>query len=170
MNAVHAAMTATVLKKAESRIEFGNLRKSSTWGQGSENQLKWIYEIDLLSMKPMQYVIVYDLVEERFSCYSKMGGKNEMNSLLTLSTSSLEDLKERLIELARNIPSLRERMLREYLYTHKEPGAKRRFLKIFKKSRSRSEYLGKVIDTLFSQQKISEGEAERARIYAAALD
>lgn len=151
---------------ARSQIEFGNFRKSSRWNVTEDGKVLWAFEIDLLSDRPANYIVEYDPKEKQFSCFAKIGVKTGVHNTLQFVTKDKKELRERLLHLARNIPSLRERALREYLYGLSQTRPKRRWRKLFRKDSSHCDYLCEVINELYDQKKISESEKERMLAYA----
>jgi len=158
----------------KSLIEYGNLRRGKPWGMKESNQLSWIFMVDLLSDRPLIYKITYNLYDGRYSCYSRSGGKNEMMNVLQFTSDDIDELVARLTMLAAEIPAMRERMLRQYLYTLRQEKTPKRWLDFFKRPSHEEEMqsvsmLRDVIQSMLVQKKISKHEALKLMAYAETL-
>jgi len=149
-------------------LEYGNLRKSEVWGEKVEENIKWGYYIDLVTAKPVHYVINYSIKEKLYSCYAKTS-MNNLSSVFQFETKDIDELTYRLKELALHIPSLRERILREYLYNVAKKGPNRKWYHRFFKTTKLQEYIESVIQNLLDQNKITIREADKVRIYSREL-
>jgi len=162
-------LNRTVLNKLKKEnynpLEYGNLRKGDIWGEISDGIITWSYNIDVIIGKPITYLVTYNIEKKEFSCYAKTA-KTNFSNILQFTTHDFSELSYRLDELAFHIPSLRERMLREYLYSESRRGPRKKWFTLFTKGDQMTEHLESVILNLILQSKISENEAARLRIYA----
>ena len=86
----------------------------------------------------------------------------------------LDELVARLYTLAAEIPAMRERMLRQHLYSLKSEKTPKRWLDIFRKKNPEEEMaslamLREVIQAMLTQGKISKNEALKLMSYAETL-
>ncbi|MES0490635.1 MAG: hypothetical protein ABUK01_11615 [Leptospirales bacterium] len=146
-------------------LEYGNLRKGTEWGAISENTISWNYLIDLIIGKPILYIITYNIDKKEFLCYAKTPRMN-FSSVFQFKTKNFQELNFRLLELAKHIPSLRERMLREYLYSESKLGPRKKWYKPFVSEDKIHVYLESIIDNISTQKKITKNEARRITAYA----
>jgi hypothetical protein len=149
-------------------LEFGNLRKSEEWGIEKDGFIRWVILIDIILERPIHYIISYSLEKKMFSCYAATARHNFSN-VFQFSTSDLKELEYRLIELANHIPSLRERMLREYIYNEWKKAPGRKWYNFFTGKAKIEEYLASKIENLYNNKKITKNELERIQAYAANL-
>ncbi|RME91041.1 MAG: hypothetical protein D6767_05870 [Candidatus Hydrogenedentota bacterium] len=152
----------------QSLVEYGNFRKGEKWNQHIGDNLVFTFCIDLFSERPAVYQVQYNVKEKEFNCEAKIGAKTGMHNLLECHTDSKKELKNRLHELAMQIPSIRERAMREYLYGLSLSRPKRRWKRFFRKENPYDSLCG-VIDELKQQGKISEAEAEKMKNYVSHL-
>ena len=155
------------LKKVEDfdPLEYGNLRKGNEWGTIDENTISWNYLIDLIIGKPILYIINYNLEKKEFLCFAKTPKMN-FSSVFQFKTKDFQELNFRLLELAKHIPSLRERMLREYLYSEAKNGPRKKWYKPFVSEEKIHVHLESIINEITSQNKITQNEARRITAYA----
>ncbi len=147
-------------------VEYGNARQGNIWGQQTENKVVYTIEIDLLSLRPVLYKITYDLSNKEFRCHSRIGSKNDLTNVLQFRCNTFTEFAERIEKLAQNIPQMRQRVIKEYLYHQAETSPKRRWLKVFKRrKKTRRDYLLSVAEVLYEQQKISANELQLAKQY-----
>jgi len=164
VDALGKEILKSLAKQNLESLETGNLRKSDEWGILQENILYWIAHIDIISPKPVQYIIAYSLDTRKFSCYSKSSGTQ--SSIFQFETSDYNELKSRLLELALHISSLRERMLRELLYNESKKGPRKKWYNPFVRKETIHHYLHNVADNLLTQKKITKKEYSRLISYA----
>ena len=146
-------------------LEYGNLRKGSEWGSIQNGNISWTYLIDLIIGKPVLYIISYNLDENSFTCYAKTPRTN-FSSVFQFKTNNFQELNFRLLELAKHIPSLRERMLREIIYQEAKQGPKKKWYKPFVTGEKIHNHLESIIGDIAGENKITENEANRLRAYA----
>jgi len=161
----HEVMGALEKKESYNHIEYGNMRKGNEWGELNENTISWTFIIDLIVGKPILYIISYEINEREFTCYAKTS-KNNFSNIFQFKTSNDQELKFRLTELAEHVPSLRERMLREYLYSEAKKGPHKKWYNPFVREDKVQDYLESVIDEIITEKKISDNEAKRLHEYA----
>lgn len=130
--------------------------------------------MDLLAERPLVYKVTYNLFDGRYTCYSRSGGKNEMMNVLQFTSANIDELVARLTMLASEIPAMRERMLRQHLYTLKQDKNPKRWLDFFRKISPEEEMqslamLREVIHSMLTQNKISKQEALKLMAYAETL-
>ncbi|MCX7632375.1 MAG: hypothetical protein N2Z22_03470 [Turneriella sp.] len=174
INRSTAALLRRLRKTDKSLTEYGHLRRGKPWGAREGDELVWFFLVDLLSDRPLVYKIVYRIPERRFICYSRSGGKNELANVLQFSTDDIDALVSRLYALAEEIPAMRERMLRQYLYTLRQEKAPRRWLPFLRRRDPGEEQqtlatLRDVIQAMLLQKKISNNEALKLMAYAETL-
>ena len=95
-------------------------------------------------------------------------------SRLLVQESVADELVARLNMLAAEIPAMRERMLRQHLYTLRDEKTPKRWLDIFRKKAPEEEMqtlamLREVVQSMLSQNKISRNEALKLMAYAETL-
>lgn len=165
MNSLFDRVIEELENRVSDAVEYGNLRKMPDWGERRGDTLVYRLEVDMILERPMVYMIRYDLDFDDFRCYSRMGGRSMISNLLQFEAGSREELAEKLTELAVNIPAMRERMIKEYIFSlfHREP--RKRWRKFFKKDNPRAESLISIIREMKIQSKISENEAETLIAY-----
>jgi len=161
VNAIHIRIEELLKKENNPDIEYGNIRKAKKWGTHEDDKVIWTYEVDVLSEQPIFFSIFYHIKDKLFSCYSKVKYKTETSNILQFKTNDYKELLEKLSELALNIPKLRERMLREYIYLRSEQDPRQRWKRLFKKSENQSAFLAELVSKLYNQNKISDIEKER---------
>ena len=145
-------------------LEYGNARRAEDWGILKENVLYWVILVDIITGRPIQYIIAFSLPEKKFSCYA-MTAKNNFSSVFQFSTSDFKELEFRLWELTNHIPSLRERMLREYVYNESKNAPGRRWFRFLLGSGKTEEYLNSKVDLFYTNGKISKNELQRVKSY-----
>lgn len=161
-------------KDSKSLVEYGNLRRGKPWGAREGHELVWTFLVDLLAERPLIYKIVYDSAQARYTCYSRSGGKNEMTNILQFTSDDIDELVSRLNMLAAEIPAMRERMLRQHLYSLKSEKSPRRWLDVFRRKNPAEEMqtltmLREVVQSMLAQDKISRNEALKLIAYAETL-
>lgn len=168
MNKLTKKIFHNLRKDTSSYIEYGNIRRGKPWGEKDNDQIQWIYLIDLLSDRPLVFKIVYDIKQAKFICYSRSGGKNEMANVLQFSTSDFNELSVKLLELAAQIPVMRERMLRQHIFSLAGEKSKKRWLVFFHNDNRDREFdqLKVSIKNMLDKGKISEREADKLISYA----
>lgn len=168
MNKLTKQIFSNLRKDTSTYIEYGNIRRGKPWGDKDNDQIQWVYLIDLLSDRPLVFKIVYDLRQNKFICYSRSGGKNEMANVLQFSTTDFNELSAKLLELASQIPVMRERMLRQHIFSLAGEKSKKRWLVFFNKDNRDEEFdhLKSSIRSMLEQGKISEREADKLVSYA----
>jgi len=158
----------SISKQKDQHLEHGNVRKSGDWGIIKDNTVVWVILADIILGKPIQYSITYSLPDKKYSCHA-MTERNNFSSVFQFSTADIEVLEDRLRELANHIPSLRERLLREYLFSEAKNAPGRGWLKIFFGKAKIEEHLNTKIDNLYQQGRISGGERDRLGNYISNL-
>jgi len=174
INKVTKKLFNRLRKDKKSLMEYGNLRRGKPWGFKDGRELTWTFLIDLLADRPLIYKVTYNIDEGRYHCYSRSGGKNEMTNVLQFTSDDLDELVARLYTLAAEIPAMRERMLRQHLYSLKSEKTPKRWLDIFRKKNPEEEMaslamLREVIQAMLTQGKISKNEALKLMSYAETL-
>ncbi|HRP70484.1 MAG TPA: hypothetical protein PLY93_13220 [Turneriella sp.] len=159
---------------SKSYLEYGNLRRGKPWGLREGREIVWIFLVDLLAERPLIYKITYHIDEGRYHCYSRSGGRNEMTNVLQFSSDSLDELIERLNMLASEVPAIRERMLRQYIYSMKNQKTSKRWMDFFKKKDNQLNadtllHLKEAVHAMEGQHKISKGEAMKLLGYVEML-
>jgi len=155
-------------------LEYGNLRRGKPWGLREGREIIWVFFVDLLAERPLIYKITYHTDEALYHCYSRSGGRNEMTNVLQFSTDSLEALLTRLDMLAGEIPAIRERLLRQYIFGLRNQDTPKRWTDFFRKKNPQLEIdsLNRIKDLIHSMQaqhKISKGEALKLTLYVETL-
>lgn len=174
INKVTARLFQKLRKDSKSLIEYGNLRRGKPWGLKEGRELVWTFLVDLLADRPLIYKIVYNVDQARYTCYSRSGGRNEMSNVLQFTSDDIDELVARLNMLASEIPAMRERMLRQHLYSLKRERSPKRWLDLFRKRDQAEELqtlttLREVVQSMLAQNKISKNEALKLMAYAETL-
>ncbi|MDH5719067.1 MAG: hypothetical protein OEZ13_00460 [Spirochaetia bacterium] len=171
INHLHSEISEKIKVQNKSLIEFGNLRKSGVWAKKEPDTIKWVYEIDVLSEKPLSFSIIYNILDKTFSCYSQIGLKNDISNILQFQTKNYDELFRKILELSLNIPALRERMMREYVYLQSGQNPKQKWKTLFKKDadKDKEKFLIGIVNTLESEKKISTDEKKRLYKYIESL-
>lgn len=174
INKVTKRLFQKLRKEQKSLIEYGGLRRGKPWGVREGRELVWTFLVDLLADRPLVYKIVYQIDEARYTCYSRSGGRNEMTNVLQFTSDDIDELVARLNMLAAEIPAMRERMLRQHLYTLKGEKTPKRWLDLFRKKAPDEEMqtlamLREVVQSMLTQNKISRNEALKLMAYAETL-
>ena len=171
INHLHSEISNRIKEDNKLMLEFGNLRKGKIWALLDKNEIKWTYDIDVLSEKPLSFSIIYDIKTKVFSCYSQIGIKNETSNILQFHTKNYYELYRKMLELTLNIPALRERMMREYIYQQSGQNPKQKWKNLFKKDKEKdkNKFLKNIVDTLKNEDKITADEKERLHKYIQSL-
>jgi len=174
INKVTRQLLQKLRKDKKSLVEYGNLRHGKPWGLRENRELVWTFLVDLLAERPLIYKIVYNMDEARYTCYSRSGGRNEMTNVLQFTSDNIDELIARLNMLAAEIPAMRERMLRQHLYTLHSEKTPKRWLDLFRKKAPEEEMqtlamLREVVQSMLTQNKISRNEALKLMAYAETL-
>ncbi|MFO1527313.1 MAG: hypothetical protein U1F16_15195 [Turneriella sp.] len=174
INKVTRRLFNRLRKERKSLIEYGNLRRGKPWGLKDGNEVVWTYLVDLLADRPLIYKVVYNLHDARYTCFSRSGGRNEMANVLQFTSDDIDELVARLNMLAAEIPAMRERMLRQHLYSLKSEKSQRRWIDFFKKRTPEEDMaslsvLRESIQAMLTQGKISKNEALKLMSYAETL-
>ncbi|MDH4199380.1 MAG: hypothetical protein OEV66_03280 [Spirochaetia bacterium] len=164
INSISRKIFYELSKVYDEPLEFGNLRRSSEWGILKDGNVYWIILLDIVQGRPIQYMITYSLSDKKFSCFAATS-KNNFSSIFQFSTTDIKELEYRLRELANHIPSLRERILREFIYNESRKYPRRRWYKLFIGKDKIREYLNNIIDNLYNQKKITSNEMIRLQTY-----
>ncbi len=174
INKVTKKLFNRLRKDKKSLMEYGNLRRGKPWGFRDGHDLTWTFLVDLLADRPLIYKVTYNIHEGRYHCYSRSGGKNEMTNVLQFTSEDLDELVARLYTLAAEIPAMRERMLRQHLYSLKSEKSPKRWLDLFRKKNPEADMaslamLREVVHAMLTQNKISKNEALKLMSYAETL-
>lgn len=171
MNRLHNRVMKHIEDTSRSVIEYGNLRRDEKWGEFTKkgDKIVFSYLVDVIAQRPMKYEIYYNLESQDYYCYSQLALKTDMANLLQFTSPDFEHLTKRLMVLAENIPNLRERRLREYIYSTAGQKPKRKWMRFFKKNDPDRDYLDTVIETMKDQKRISEHEARGLHKYVQEL-
>ncbi len=174
INKVTKRLFQKLRKDHKSLVEYGNLRRGKPWGIREGRELVWTFLVDLLADRPLVYKVAYQIDEARYTCYSRSGGRNEMANVLQFTSDDIDELVARLNMLAAEIPAMRERMLRQHLYTLKSEKTPKRWLDLFRKKGPEDEMqtlamLREVVQSMLAQNKISRNEALKLMAYAETL-
>ncbi|MBL8033192.1 MAG: hypothetical protein JNJ69_05805 [Leptospiraceae bacterium] len=97
-----------------------------------------------------------------------------MANVLQFTSDDIDELVARLNMLAAEIPAMRERMLRQHLYSLKSEKSQRRWIDFFKKRTPEEDMaslsvLRESIQAMLTQGKISKNEALKLMSYAETL-
>jgi|GEM_PF-2125016 len=174
INKVTKKLFNRLRKDSKSLVEYGNLRRGKPWGLKESNTVVWSFLVDLLAERPLIYKVVYDIDAARYTCYSRSGGRNEMANVLQFTSDDIDELVARLNTLAAEIPAMRERMLRQHLYSLKNEKNPRRWIDIFRKRSPEEDIqslaaLREAVQAMLTQGKISRNEALKLMSYAETL-
>ena len=149
-------------------IEYGNLRKGAKWGASMGNRLVWTFSVDLIWKKSLQYKVVYNSDEKKFIGFSNFDRYAQQNRLIQFSTKNFASLREKIIQLAHDIPTFRERILREYLFEKTRNKVNLRWSKVFVNEEQKTkekEYLINLVKHIHESGRISESELDRSIHY-----
>ena len=146
-------------------VEYGNIRKGEDWGAIDGNTIIWNYLVDLVFGRPVTYIIQFDIKKKIFTCFAQ-SPKTNYSSVFQFESSTFDELEYRLNELARHIPSIRERILREFLFMESKKGPKKKWYNPFVNEEKVMDYLESAIINLSQTTKISPKEIETLERYA----
>ena len=158
-----------ISKQNSDSIEYGNIRKGSKWGIQVGNRLIWIFLVDLVWKRSLQYKIIYNIDECHFTTSSNFDRYTQHNSLIQFNTKSFVNIYKKITQLVKDIPSFRERILREYIFSKLKNKLNIRWLKLSKKKEEQRDkeekYLVNLIKNIYRGGRISQSEFERTIHY-----
>ncbi len=171
MTALNMQIQLVIRTASSDAVEFGRLKKKvDAWGIRQDNTIVWTYELFFLEPEPLNYIIVYDIEKRQFFCLLHLDPDNNLQDLLNFHCKDFPILSSRLLALTKNIPSIRTRVLREYIFSQANiPLIKSTFR--FSKAKKMHLYnrITRIISLLAIKKIISQGEVKMMEKYTKEL-
>ncbi len=151
-------------------IEYGNFRKGEKWGTSIENHLIWIFSVDLIWKKELQYRVIYNPDKGTFIGSSNFDRHAKQDHFIQFNIRDFADLRKKLTQLTQNIPAFRERILREYIFGKLQNRINVRWSKVFANEEQKTKeeaYLISLVKHIRRRKGISKSELNRSIHYIA---
>ncbi len=170
MNFLYREIISEIKKKKSDPVEYGNIFKSKKWGVKDKDKIIWTYGISVISIEPMEYKVIYDISKNNFYCVSVMDSKLGSEDMLQFVSDDFVVVKAKIMQFVRDIPIMRDRMLREYIFHQTNFNGIKNWLNFFPKNKKiKIDHLRSMIKELRLEYRISEAELKRLARYAESL-
>ena len=167
MNQLLSDIQSYISTQEADSLEYGNLTRGSEWGGRIGNRVIWVFVVEMIWRKAMQYKIIYNIDKGTFTSFSDFGRKLQFDNFVQFNSGSISGVTEKVAQLVKDMPAFREKMLREYFFSKRSDQLNFRWSKFFKRHKKDDEekYLIRLIEKMRTGNRISQSECERLTRY-----